>query len=88
MEKVVKMQAEVEMERMKLERLGRRVIEMRIYERRRRAFDREILRIVHAHIHASAGELKERLDELFAGRGTSIGPDAEEMQAEIEKVRL
>lgn len=85
---VVMDQAKAELEKMKLERLGRRVLEGRIYSRRQAAFNRQIVQIVHAHIHASASELQERLNELFETRNASFGPDAEEMQAEIEKIRL
>lgn len=86
MDKVVTMQAKAELNTMKLERLGRRMIEGRIYERRQAAFNRSIVRCVHDHLHASASELQDRLNELFARRDMPI--DEAEIQFEISRLKL
>lgn len=71
----------------KLQRFARRIIEGRIYSRRQAAFDRRVVQCVHSHIHASAGELQERLNEIFRDRDSSISPTEDEIQAEIDKLR-
>lgn len=70
----------------KLRLLGRRTIGARIFERRRRDRDRQILRIVYDHVHASESELKERLLEVLNGRDMAEPIEAE-IDAELAKMK-
>lgn len=68
----------------KLAEIGRRVVLARLYERRRRQIDRQIVECVHRHINASAGELKERLEAIC---NEVFGSPESELDAEIAKLR-
>ena len=69
-----------------LERLGRRVIEGRIYARRDAARKRRILQCVFDHIHASAQELQDRLNDII-NEDRSGHELMAEVEAEIAKLR-
>jgi hypothetical protein len=86
-EAVGTLKVNTEIGRIKLERLGRRIIEARIYGRRARAFDRKLLEVVRNYSHASAHELKDALDAVYAERNASVGPTEDEIQAEVDKLR-
>lgn len=69
----------------RLTELGRREIVRRIYERRQRVIERQIVRCVHSHVNASAGELKERLEAII---NQPFGePSEAQIEAEIENLR-
>jgi len=74
-----------EVGRIQLERLGRRVIEGRIYARRDADKKRRIVRCVFDHIHASAHELQDRLNAII-NEEPAISM-LEEVDAEIAKLR-
>jgi hypothetical protein len=75
----------VEVERIKLERLGRRVIEARVFARRDAARKRRIVQCVFDHINASSSELQERLLAIINEDRQPL--DTAEMEAEIAKLR-
>lgn len=79
-------QFNAEVDRIKLERLGRRVVEARIYQRREAARKRRILDIVQRHLHASAAELQERLNEAFNMEHNP--PTEEEVQAVLNSMNV
>lgn len=60
--------------------IGRREIERRIYARRNNARNRQIIKCVYSHIHASSSELHERLDNIF----NQVSEPVTEVDIELE----